>query len=336
MLFFPGLIIKLFVLLSIIFIDKETELAQDLLTTNNKIPANALVVEGWLPDYALPIAYEEYVKGSYDYIITTGLGFTSPLRMYTNSFLIFKPYDNIRSDTIPGQQNIQLKTESSLVNDDSCRFRLWINNTMVSTFYANKYSLILSYKWYGKLSDIDSILIQYDSDRLDDRGDRNLIIYDVKINNQSLVFKNASIFMDKGRPFGVKRRNLFARSYAELAANYFLERGIPKEKTIVISKNSHTMNRTLGSALALKNWLRSQPNGIKDINLVSQDYHSTRSFMVYRKLLTDNYRVGIISIPLNHQKYTKKETRRMMVKELIAYTYYTLFVFPVIWIMDKL
>ncbi|MBD2123346.1 ElyC/SanA/YdcF family protein [Trichocoleus sp. FACHB-262] len=36
------------------------------------IPANILVVEGWLPDYAVEEAIAEYQRGSYEKLITTG------------------------------------------------------------------------------------------------------------------------------------------------------------------------------------------------------------------------------------------------------------------------
>ncbi|NEP26194.1 MAG: cytosine deaminase, partial [Moorea sp. SIO3I6] len=46
------------------------------LSITSPINADALVVEGWLPDYALKGAMEEFDRGNYQKIITTGL----PLR----------------------------------------------------------------------------------------------------------------------------------------------------------------------------------------------------------------------------------------------------------------
>lgn len=42
------------------------------LTFNRPIPADVLIVEGWLPDYALKGAAEEFQRGRYRYIITAG------------------------------------------------------------------------------------------------------------------------------------------------------------------------------------------------------------------------------------------------------------------------
>jgi len=42
------------------------------LSANQPIEAQVLIVEGWLPDYALKDATEEFVRGKYQYIITAG------------------------------------------------------------------------------------------------------------------------------------------------------------------------------------------------------------------------------------------------------------------------
>jgi uncharacterized SAM-binding protein YcdF (DUF218 family) len=41
------------------------------------VPAKVLVVEGWVPDYAIAEALEEYTKNGYDWVFTTG----GPLRI---------------------------------------------------------------------------------------------------------------------------------------------------------------------------------------------------------------------------------------------------------------
>lgn len=317
-----------------IVMEKEPRFIHNLLTSNEKVNANTLLVEGWIPDYALPMAYQEFSSGNYEYIVTSGMGYNTPLRLYTNSFLIFKPNAEFKSDTSNQLNIIELEIQSSIVRDDSCRYCLWLNNTMEGTFYVDKKIPVVQYSWYGSISKLDSILIQFNSDRVDKRGDRNLIINDVRINHQSLVFKNASITMDKGRPFGMNRRNLFARSYAELAANYFLDQGVPKEKILIVTDSSRFLNRTLGSAIAIKKKIKAQHNKIRGINIISQDYHSYRSLIVFRKILGRDMPVGVISIPLYPEKYSTNDIRNIVLKEFVAIIYYSLFIFPIIWIIE--
>ncbi len=46
------------------------------LCLNRPVPAEVLVVESWLPDYALQGAVEEFKRGGYRYVITSGQEFT--------------------------------------------------------------------------------------------------------------------------------------------------------------------------------------------------------------------------------------------------------------------
>jgi len=48
------------------------KLCVPFLSLNHPIPAEALVVEGWLPDYALKDVVKEFRNGNYHYIITAG------------------------------------------------------------------------------------------------------------------------------------------------------------------------------------------------------------------------------------------------------------------------
>ena len=48
------------------------------LSVNRPVPAEVLVVESWLPDYAYRGAVEEFQRGKYKYIITTGFILAEP------------------------------------------------------------------------------------------------------------------------------------------------------------------------------------------------------------------------------------------------------------------
>src|ERR1035437_2681297 len=62
------------------------------LSKSEQVKANILIVEGWIPDFALEKAYEEFQKNGYEYIITTGLkSNTSYFQLSENGYLIFYP-----------------------------------------------------------------------------------------------------------------------------------------------------------------------------------------------------------------------------------------------------
>jgi hypothetical protein len=68
---------------------------QPFLAVTSPIDADVLVVEGWIPDYALKQAYIEFEKGSYRQIITTGI----PLER--GSYLVeYKSYAELAAATL--------------------------------------------------------------------------------------------------------------------------------------------------------------------------------------------------------------------------------------------
>lgn len=46
--------------------------AHGFLSLDRRVPANVLVVEGWLPQYALDQAREEFGRGGYEWLVTVG------------------------------------------------------------------------------------------------------------------------------------------------------------------------------------------------------------------------------------------------------------------------
>lgn len=46
--------------------------ANQLLSVSRPVAANILVVEGWLPDYALQQSLDEFRNGQYEYLVTAG------------------------------------------------------------------------------------------------------------------------------------------------------------------------------------------------------------------------------------------------------------------------
>lgn len=75
------------------------------LTVNSRIDARVLVVEGYLPDYALLLVANEFREGRYDYIVTTGIPFTNGM-----GFCEFMNYADLARARL-----IQLGVDSSVI-----------------------------------------------------------------------------------------------------------------------------------------------------------------------------------------------------------------------------
>ena len=68
-----GLLISIIVIAFLIasgylFINPVLKYLESYLSKSEQVKANVLIVEGWLPDYALEMAYEEFNRNKYEYV----------------------------------------------------------------------------------------------------------------------------------------------------------------------------------------------------------------------------------------------------------------------------
>jgi hypothetical protein len=308
--------------------------ASNSLTYNLRIPANILVVEGWISEKALNEAYNEFIEnGDYEFLIVTGDRMDENHFLYINSFLIFHPGELIRNEIYPGDTLfIELDIESTLGTEDPAQFVFWINNEAVAEHYTYRHTENFIVQTGLKIDEIDSLMVQFTNDKVSELGDRNLMIREVSINGIKLTFENSQIFHDIGRPFGKNRRNLTTNTFAGLAALYFTDKGITENQVIAVPNYNSWLGRTFGNARALKRWFES--DGIADqidisgINVVTMDFHSYRTWLTYKKMLKNVADVGVISLRDDSTYGTESLRKNRELKETIALVYYWIFILP--------
>jgi uncharacterized SAM-binding protein YcdF (DUF218 family) len=91
-------------------------------------------------------------------------------------------------------------------------------------------------------------------------------------------------------------------------------------------------DRTYNSAVALRNWLTDQNVNARSINVLTEDAHARRTWLLFRKALEPGVAVGIISVPdpdydANHW-WRSSEGVREILDEGIAYAYAKFFFWP--------
>lgn len=114
-----------------------------LLSTTNRTDANILLIEGWLPSYAIDMAHQEFKKNAYDHVITTGIrtskyGIGNPSGMKSTSDdyrshaesarneLILKGLDPALITAIPG-----LKVRLNRTLSGALAFRDWLKTSEI-------------------------------------------------------------------------------------------------------------------------------------------------------------------------------------------------------------
>ncbi len=301
----------------------------DFLSKSEQVNANILIVEGWLPSQDLKTAFKECQKSEYEYIITTGLKSTSDYYCVSmDGYLIFYPKNKLTSFTKPDKHLIQVRAYSELDGDNSAHFNLWVNNSLVAEYSADKHKRNYAVSWEGSLSNIDSIMIQFDNDLMGTFGDRNLYVKEIILDHHTIIpYLNYSVY-DISEPDGRHRIINNLSSNAELTRNRLFLMGIDSSRIIAIPGEKVRINRTLTSALAVRDWLKKSNINVNGINILSSGTHSRRTWMTFSKVLDNSYKIGIISLP--DYKNNSSQERRLIktIRETVAIIYYWLILIP--------
>lgn len=293
----------------------------DHLSTTSRVEANILLVEGWLPPYAVKLANDEYINNSYDQVITTGIRISGYYEVSMNGYLIFYTHDILKASDEPGKHIIEIEAFGEPDETELAHFNLLVNDSIVADFLADKVKKKYRTDWYGKLSDIDSVTIQFDNDRLSDSGDINLYVKEILFDrNTNINFQFNSVY-DIGDLDGKRRLiNNFA-SHAELARNKLISLGMDSSRVVAVPGKKVKVNRTLSSALAFRDWLETSKIEVKGINIVTMGTHSKRTLMTYNQILDKKYQIGIISLP-DYREHSRKYRVLKTLRESLGLVYY--------------
>lgn len=312
-----------FVFLSGLLFLPAIYLLSDQYSKTTRTNANILLVEGWLPPYAINMAFDEFKKNGYDHIFTTGLKSTPEyFNVFSNGSLIFYTHKKLPADLQTTKHIIEIKACSSLNGENRSRFHVLINDSIVGDFFADKKKRNYAVEWNSPLSGIDSISVQFVNDRVGDFGDRNLfvkeIIFDQKI---SIPYLNNSIYVIPGLNSNVRILNNYS-SYAELARNNLIAMGIDSSLIVYIPGEKATLNRTIKSALAFRDWLKTSDIKVSGINIVTLGTHAKRTWMTYNKILHEKYDIGIISLPDYKSQHSRIYKVMKTLRETFGIIYY--------------
>jgi Ca-dependent carbohydrate-binding module xylan-binding len=317
------------ILLGYILLKPAFKYLSGYLSKSEHVKANILVVEGWLPENALKMAYEEFKKNEYEYIITTGLKTTiNYFGLYENGYLIFYSKSRFSGLKEVGNHSIEIDAFSELGGENRAHFNMYLNDSLVANFYAEKSKAKYTFNWKGPLDMIDSIIVQFDNDSWGKFGDRNLYVKDINVDHKiTIPYIDNSVY-SVFYPSGEKRVKNNFNSNAELARNRLISMGINPSQVIATPGETVIVNRTLTSALAFRDWLKHTKMDITGINIISLGAHARRTWMIYNRILNEKYPIGIISLP--DYIYTESRVYRLFknIRETLGIIYYWIVLIP--------
>jgi DUF218 domain len=115
------------------------------------------------------------------------------------------------------------------------------------------------------------------------------------------------------------------KTFAELAAASLIAMGFDRNKLIVIPTPKVIVNRTLASAISVRDWLKTSPHKYTSFNIYSDDVHTRRTSSIYRKVFDREIKIGsIASYTSSYNPQTwwqESEGVRRIISETIAYIY---------------
>ena len=298
------------------------------LSTTHRVKANLLLVEGWLPPYAIEMAYSEFKENSYDHVITTGIRISGYFQVSMNGYLIFYPADLLKGTDNPDAHTIDIDAYSEMDKEDCAHFNVFVNDSLVADFFADKKKRQYEINWKGKSAGIDSVMIQFDNDRFEDNDDRNLYVKEIIFDNETHIpYQYYSVY-DVGALDDKRRFDNDFNSHAELAKNALLSLGIDSSVILAIPGKKVRINRTLSSALAFSDWLKTSNIEVKGINIITSGTHARRTLMTYNKILKNNYEIGVISLPDLKEKSSRRYKVLKTLRETFGLVYYWFILIP--------
>lgn len=293
-----------------------------------KTDANILTAEGWLSKATLEKVKNEFQNNEYDVLIITGLkSLPDFYQVSMDGYLIFYPGDLSEGTRKDDFHIIEVNAFSELGGDGSAHFNFYVNDSLVADFFASKQKKKYGIRWKGKLEDIDSVMIQFDYDRVGKWGDRNLYVREIIIDNKIFVPYQYNSTYDIGSLDGKDRISNNCNSNAEYCRNELIGMGIDPSVIVAVPGEKTYINRTLKSALAFRSWLKSSKLQVKGINIISSGPHAIRTWMIYNRIMGKDYNIGIISLPdsVKHNLLRKFATE---LREFFGVVYYWIILLP--------
>lgn len=115
------------------------------------------------------------------------------------------------------------------------------------------------------------------------------------------------------------------RNFAELSAATLIALGFDRDKLITVPSPEVERNRTLASAIALRQWIADSGVKIESANLFSLDVHARRSWLSLKRALSPEIKVGVIAVEaIDYDKkkwWLYSSGVRSIISETIAYLY---------------
>ncbi len=300
------------------------------LSESDRVDANLMIIDGWMRVTTVDSLKKEIQNDKYEQIAVAGIR-SSDLdfcKVEMNGFLIFYPqFQNLPDQEIK-EHSIEIVTKSKMGGIYKCHYYFHINDSIAGEFYSEGFENTAGLKWSGSLKDIDSMMVQFTNDMYDDFGDRDLFVKEIRVDSTIVISYQHNSVIDFGRMGGPGRIVNDYDSYPQIIRNKIYTFCVDPEKVTAIAIDHTRINRTLATALAIREWIEESGHGIKGINVASMGIHSKRTWLTYKSVLDKSLKIGYISLPDYRDSDPKARRVFRTITETIDYLYYCIILIP--------
>ncbi len=270
------------------------------LALTERVDTDVLVVEGWTNQEGVEQAAAEADIFGYQRVIVASLAYpfdsTAPLLVPMEGGLTFNltgldtPLSPVDSVTVvAGSEDLQ---------EIPAHFRLWVNDSVVGERYAQASLAAYGFR-LANPTPAEKITIEFDNDEfVTGVGDRNLVVQSVTVGNRTLYARMPYVRYDRGAIDGNGLYRTDQRSEADETAERLHRAGVPEEMLTTVAAPPTDYDRTYATAVAVRDWLAQQPEGLPAaLNVLSESAHARRSRLLYQKAFGDAVLIGVIAAP---------------------------------------
>jgi uncharacterized SAM-binding protein YcdF (DUF218 family) len=141
-----------------------------------------------------------------------------------------------------------------------------------------------------------------------------------------------AIYTTGGPIIGTDGRTNDLNTYANIGAIALQKAGLPASAVQMVPSHESGRDRTYSSALALRAWFKTVGIKVGSFNVITEDAHARRTWLLFQKAFGPEVSVGVIAIPdpdydpAHWWRYS--EGVRVVLGETIAYVYAAFFFHP--------
>lgn len=306
---------------------------------NKGVEAQIMVLEAWVPSYAIEEAARRFQAGDYSGIVVVGAEYRvdssavaqktephdrSKYSLFKNGFIKINP--SVVNDLL-GAMNDSVTITIDAVGRDvlgvNSHFSLVIDQEIIGSSFTSEEYKEYSFS-YSNDRPVESFCILFMNDTFIPGNDRNLNVRGVKLGSIALPLNDTVFSVIHQSERTVMPEIVAFTSIAESTAYYLKCLGLPDESIIYLSSEYYDRNKTLSNARRVSEWITTSPYSESSVNINTFDIHSRRTYLTFRNEL-GRRQVGTIMSPnMVITDYNWRENRRgirYVVAETAKYLY---------------